>query len=286
MSFVKLHDTILDSSIWMESVETRIVWITILAMADQNGVVEASVSGLARRANVGRVQCDIALAVLLGPDSDTRDGTTGERIAKVPGGWLVLNHLTYRDRRTTAQIETAKRVAEHRTRQRIVAIGLAAVLPVVENVTGNVHSSCNDLSPSEAEADADTEAEREEKIQRQKQRAAPCSRPASVSENTWQDFKQHRNKRRAIVTERVINGLQQQADKAGWTLDKVLSECVARGWSSFKAEWVSGSATASKWGKQDKSYQHIPNMPLGHLTCSCSDCVSYREKKSAAVSHL
>lgn len=283
MSFVKLHDTILDSSVWMESVETRIVWITILAMADQNGVVEASVSGLARRANVGRVQCDIALAVLLGPDSDTRDGTTGERIKRVPGGWLVLNHLTYRDRRTTAQIETAKRVAEHRLRQRSAPTDLAAVSPVVEIVTGNVHSSCNGLSPSEAEAEAEADADAErEKIQR----ASPCARPASVSENTWKDFKQHRNKRRAIVTERVINGLQQQADKAGWTLDKVLAECVARGWSSFKAEWVSGTTTASKWGKPDKTYQHIPNMPLGHSTCSCPDCVSYREKKLAAVSHL
>lgn len=277
MSFVKLHDTILDSSIWMESVETRIVWITILAMANQDGVVEASVSGLARRANVGRAQCDIALAVLLGPDSDTRDGTTGERITKVPGGWLVLNHLTYRDRRTTAQIETAKRVAEHRTKQRIAAIELTTVLPVVQNVTGNEQKQCNDLSLSEADADADADSEK------RIQRAAPCARPDSVTEEAWQDFKQHRNKRRAIVTERVINGLQQQADKAGWTLEKVLVECVTRGWSSFKAEWVSGGTTNSnKWNKPDKTYQHIPNMPLGHLTCSCSDCVSYREKKSVA----
>lgn len=265
----------------MESVETRIVWITILAMANQDGVVEASVSGLARRANVGRVQCDVALAVLLGPDSDTRDGTTGERIAKVPGGWLVLNHLTYRDRRTTAQIETAKRVAEHRFRKRSSANELSFDPPASKIVTRNVHSSSNGLSRPEAEA----EAEAEERIQKRGRRSG-CARPELVSEETWQDFRQHRKNRKAIVTQRVINGLQQQADKAGWTLDKVLAECVARGWMSFKADWVSGSSTASKWAKPDKTYQHIPNMPLGHSTCSCPDCVSYRGKKLAAVSHL
>jgi len=118
VSFVKIHGEILDSSIWGESHATRIVWITMLAMADADGIVEASTGGLARRAVVSREECEAALAVLLAPDPDSRDGTTGERLEKVPGGWLILNHAEYRDRRTHAQIQTAARVARHREKKR------------------------------------------------------------------------------------------------------------------------------------------------------------------------
>jgi len=141
MSFVKLHGTILDSSVWAEPHATRIVWITILAMADQDGVVQASVGGLARRAVVSLEECRRALETFLGPDPDSRDGTTGERLTKVPGGWLVINHAQYRDKRTDAQIATAERVAKHRARKKIA--------------TRNEVTRRNDLPPSEAEADAE-----------------------------------------------------------------------------------------------------------------------------------
>ena len=40
MAFVKLHGSILDSSVWGESKATRLVWITMLAMADGEGTVD------------------------------------------------------------------------------------------------------------------------------------------------------------------------------------------------------------------------------------------------------
>ena len=88
----------------------------MLAIADMDGVVQASMSGLARCAVVSEDACHDAIEKFLGPDPDSRDGTTGERISKVPGGWLILNHANYRDKRTRAQILTAARVAKHRAR--------------------------------------------------------------------------------------------------------------------------------------------------------------------------
>lgn len=120
MTYVKLHGTILDSSVWMESASTRIVWITMLAMADQHGVVQASVGGLAHRARVTRAECEEAVRCFTSPDPDSRDGTTGERIEAVPGGWMILNHANYRDIRTKEQIQIAARVAKHRARIRAV----------------------------------------------------------------------------------------------------------------------------------------------------------------------
>lgn len=146
MAFVKLHGEILNSSIWLEDQPTRLLWITMLAMADQDGVVQASVGGLAHRARISREECEHGLSILTSPDPDSRDGTTGERVEKVPGGWFILNHANYRDRQTDAQARTAARVARHRAGKK------------AKTVTGNEEGLGNDLSPSEAEAEADTEA--------------------------------------------------------------------------------------------------------------------------------
>lgn len=174
MSFVKLHGTILDSSIWSEPSDTRIVWITMLAMANQHGIVEASVSGVARRAAVSVEATKEAIGRFLGPDPDSRDGTTGERIEIVPGGWLILNHANYRERQTDAQVAAAERSKRHRERRR--ASQDTTHRDASRSVTPVTPAS--HLSPSEAEAEADTEAEAEKKNpptpRKRGKRAAPA----------------------------------------------------------------------------------------------------------------
>lgn len=113
--FVKLYGSILDSSIWSETTTTRILWITLLAMADGDGQVSASVGGLARRAQVPREDVEAALAVLLAPDPDDRSGVEeGRRLRVISRGWQIINHRAYRDLRTTTQVKTAERVKKHR----------------------------------------------------------------------------------------------------------------------------------------------------------------------------
>jgi hypothetical protein len=62
--------------------------------------------------------------------------------------------------------------------------------------------------------------------------------PDGVSQSVWEDFKNLRKAKKAPVTQRVIDGMREQADLAGWTLEKAMEECCIRGWQSFKAEWV------------------------------------------------
>lgn len=95
--FTLLWSKILDSSIWMESKETRIVWITMLAMKDKDGRVKAAKAALAHRARVTIQECEQALAILMAPDpqSMTPDHD-GRRIQEESGGWLILNHDLYR----------------------------------------------------------------------------------------------------------------------------------------------------------------------------------------------
>lgn len=209
MSFVKLHGSILDSSIWSQTDTTRLVWITMLAMANENGVVEASVDGLARRAVVSIESCEGALAALLGPDPRSRDGTAGERIEKVPGGWLVLNHGNYRERRTAEQVATAKRVAEHRARKKALEVELAkatvshgrpakadagATGAVTANATPRysaLHRPDNALSPSEAEADTEADADSVPSTEPARVKPARASKPRSPATGPQADRIRH-----------------------------------------------------------------------------------------------
>jgi len=95
--YVKLFSSILHSTIWRESDHTRLVFITMLAMADKDGRVEASVPGLADAARVPLAGCQTALASLQAPDPFSRTvDSEGRRIEVMDGGWRLLNHAKYR----------------------------------------------------------------------------------------------------------------------------------------------------------------------------------------------
>lgn len=102
--YTKLFSSIIDSTIWRESKETKIVWITMLAKCDKYGIIEASLPGLADAAKVSLNECVEALAVLMAPDPHSRTkANEGRRIAEVDGGWRILNHAKYRDKMSDRQ---------------------------------------------------------------------------------------------------------------------------------------------------------------------------------------
>jgi hypothetical protein len=157
--FAKVYGSILDSSVWMEDAPTRITWITMLVMADANGFVEASVSGIARRANVTLDQCRTALDCFQNPDPDSKDpANEGRRVTRVDGGFFILNYEKYRERRTPTQEQTAERVRRWRHKHGVTCNGgNAAQRPV----------------RTEAEAEADSKEEREGEVDR-----APSAPPS------------------------------------------------------------------------------------------------------------
>jgi hypothetical protein len=88
----------------------------MLALKDQHGYIPASLPGLANAARVAIEDCEKALAILEAPDKYSRSTDfDGRRIEKVDGGWLVLNHLKYRDRKGPSSDPTA---AERQRRYR------------------------------------------------------------------------------------------------------------------------------------------------------------------------
>jgi len=75
-----------------------------------------------------------------------------------------------------------------------------------------------------------------------KKKATIVAPPEGVSDSVWQEFKSLRKAKKAPITQRAIDAISSEANKAGWTLEKALEECVVRGWQAFKADWVATKA--------------------------------------------
>jgi hypothetical protein len=153
-TFVKLFGTILQSSIWEQDSDTRVVWITLLALADPDGFVKASLGGLARAAAVSRDACQRAVDCLEAPEieSGTQD-YAGRRIERVEGGWQLLNYKKYREIRTPDQLRNARRQARFREAHRGENVTLL-VTPVT-TITSPSASSSGEAGSSEEEDQAE-----------------------------------------------------------------------------------------------------------------------------------
>ena len=144
----KLFTKILDSSIWLESDSTRIVWLTLLSAMDEDGFAQfASVANLAHRARVAPEACAEAVKCLENPDANSADPDhEGRRIERVNGGWIILNAEKYRlmVTRVIAREQTRERVRRFRAKTR----------------NAIVTDSNDKVTPSEAYTETETEAEK------------------------------------------------------------------------------------------------------------------------------
>ena len=191
--YTKLFSTILASTIWREPADVRVVWITMLAMADAQGRVDGSVPGLADLARVTLEQCQAALKCLSEPDFFSRTKEfEGRRIKEMDGGWLILNYLKYRESDSTDLRREQNREAQKRWRHK-------HKLTVIKS---------NGSKPPSAQAEASAEAKAE---------ALPNPKPAA-----------HKAPERNVLLDAVAaigGGDPMQTPKARWSaLGKVLSD--------------------------------------------------------------
>ena len=121
-NWTPLWSTIIDSSVWGESKDVKILWITMLAKKDKNGYVEAPVAGLSRAAVLIIAETEAALAVLEAPDQYSRTpDNEGRRIRKVDSGWCILNHRMYRDEIAKVRQREQQRAWQQDYRDRLKA---------------------------------------------------------------------------------------------------------------------------------------------------------------------
>lgn len=124
MSYSKLDSGIVNSSIWSEPLATRVLWITMLAMSDENGFVSTSLPGLVRAANIPKEDFISAIKALESPDEYSRtEEYEGRRVEKIEGGWVILNFKKYRERYEVIKKQTRERVQRFRDRNKNVTHG-------------------------------------------------------------------------------------------------------------------------------------------------------------------
>ena len=209
-SFVKLFNTIITSSIWEEDNETRILWITMLALANRDGVVLAAPKRLAKLANIPVNKCQQCLQTLSAPDVDSRTpDNEGRRIGVVPGGWRILNYALYREKgRSLARNEYLRdKKREEPAKKKAV------------NKCQQVSTMSTDIE-AEAEAEADTNRS-----------CAPCATSCTGFDEFWEKYPKKQGKGAAKkswsrikpskeLTEKILVAIEQQKQSDQWKTDR------------------------------------------------------------------
>jgi hypothetical protein len=131
------------------------------------------------------------------------------------------------------------------------------VKPLIDNdffiLVSGVLAERKQVAIPETEGETETET---------KKKATSVAPPEGVSDSVWQEFKSLRKAKKAPITQRAIDALTNEANKAGWTLEKVLEECVVRGWQAFKADWVATKANPADIVRLTVPSKNEPNLAL------------------------
>ena len=150
--YTKLFNSILQSTIWRADDKTRIVWITLLAMADKNGVAETSIPSLADSARVSLEDCLASLEKLKSPEIYSRTKEhEGRRVEECDGGFLILNHAKYRAKMSADERREYNRIKQAEWRE-------TNVKPSSNNVNDSQSESKISALSAHTEAKADSEA--------------------------------------------------------------------------------------------------------------------------------
>jgi hypothetical protein len=145
-----------NSSLWNERDDVRLLFITLLAVCDREGYVYGSRQGLERLANITYSEDESdPWHVLMSPDPDSSDRlrnpeNEGRRIEEVPGGFRLLNFGYYRGLRNDDDRREQNRRAQEKRRGKPKSAGVSQGQPASAGVS-------QDKPISEAEAEAEAE---------------------------------------------------------------------------------------------------------------------------------
>lgn len=100
--YVKLHEQIFNSPIMEESIEVRYVWMCLLTLADQDGLIDMTIPAIAHNINMDTLAVESSINILLQPDKTNRTpASDGRRLEKIRDtfGWKIINPQYYRELR-------------------------------------------------------------------------------------------------------------------------------------------------------------------------------------------
>ena len=71
-----------------------------------------------------------------------------------------------------------------------------------------------------------------------KKQETNIKRPNNVTKKTWEDFLIHRKNLKKPLTETALKGIKKEVSKTSISLEDALVMVQARGWQSFKSDWI------------------------------------------------
>lgn len=213
--YTKLFGTIVASTIWRESKETKIVWITMLAMANKDGVVEASVPGLADMARVTVSETKDALNTLLDTDeySRTKD-YDGRRIIEVDGGWAILNHAKYRAKMNEDERRNYLRLKQQEFRAKSKAV----------NIESTNVNNCSDLSTLSTQAEEEPDSD-----------PLPECLRTDLFRSAWEGYRAYRveQKLKKLGPSSIKAKLKEMAEWGEQQAIEAIKTTIANGWTGI-----------------------------------------------------
>ncbi len=252
-SFTKLHSSLLTSTLWREDPATKVVWVTLLAMADRSGVVEATVPGLAAYANVSVAETEAAIEKFMSPDKYSRTpAREGRRIEVIDVGWQLLNYEKYREKLSKEDLKQKAVIRQQRHRER-AASHEESVTERDANVT---ECDSHEISRMSRQAEAEAEAEKPTTLShpadelllddaphpnssaRENEKPAKSSPKTSpppdwIPVEAWSGFVEMRKKIKAPMTDRAISLMVKKLEglKAqGFDVGEVLDQSIRNNW--------------------------------------------------------
>ena len=189
-----------------------------------------------------------------------------------------LAEITGQDRKTiianVAKLEAMgliRDTGERGGRTKQIKVYEAAVGTVPK--TEQLQKRNSSVSPSKQSQKRDTEPSREPSVVKAKAlpttRAVVPAMPEGVQLNVWNDFLELRKAKRAPLSNTALAAIDREAAQAGWSINDALAECAARGWQSFKADWVkekrNGKATSTSSPDRRSSLARAIDEGLGFL---------------------
>lgn len=137
-SYTKLASKIVYSSLWEEDGDTCKIWVTLLGLKDDGGVVDQNVTGIARVAKLSIETVEAALLKFQSPDPrSSSEEFEGRRIMKVERGWFVLNHEKFKEYGWSAEKKEYERQRKAQWRQKQNPPGAVPDAPAVPHPDSN-----------------------------------------------------------------------------------------------------------------------------------------------------
>ena len=225
--FAKVFAQIFDSSI-SEDYMVRHIFMDLLVLADQEGIVDMTITAISRRTNVPPEIISRAIERLMENDSTSRsDAEEGRRLGRLDShrnwGWYIVNWDKYRNMRDEEARKSYFREYQRKRR--------AEQRAVKDRVLTGVDKSdkvelLNDVTHTEAEADTEKDKNKASRV--------VFELPEWISKDSWEGFLEVRRKKHSPNTERALKGIVGELEKlraCGTDPNASLDQSTMRGWS-------------------------------------------------------